>query len=812
MKVSDILQPSALQRAFWIYSGSGADDPAILTVRFSVAGFMGAASLQAAWDATVSQHEMLRATINEDKSNEPLLVVREHLKQKIAYLTSDDLPTISLSLSEAPAHKLYCRVTSPDSRTFYWHCHHALLDGWSAQIVLRDLLANYEQVSNGETPKVSEETQYLPVHRQLQQIDNNRSSCFWEKKLHGFLQPRLLTHAASASSSRNQISMENEVLDANLAKTINLLCRKSNVTFATALQALYLYFMGLLCHGDDVVIGVAVNGRPAHIKNIDTVVGCFSTVVPIRLKLDPAKSFEQHIKKLQAELFEAADHQHLGLNSILDQAEPACQSKLFDSLLVIENFPLQQPANASDKAGALEITHFSSDIVSSYPLTVTLIPGESWRIRCDFDPDRISRGWMMSMQQSLTNLITRLASDWTTPLESLSENLQQLVPQHPDSRALKNRNSHYTLREELFDTLEGPRDQTELDVVALWEEILHLRPISMDDKFFDLGGNSLQAIRLIEKIYQQSGCRLSASIFLTNPTVTMCTEEIARLGKGSSAVQCLVPLKSSGLSSPLFCLHAGGGHAMFYRDFALNLPADVPCYAIQPKGIDGQVAPLTDIKKMAAHYIAEIKKVQPNGPYNLLCYCFGGALMLEMACQLELNDESIGHLIVADAPAPVPATHPMAYCGWRAFLLYEFIVQKRWVLLAGAAKTLLKKFSYRVTSDNSQSSRPKTLAAVQQACVTGFQQYRARPTQLAVTFLNAGHENENNISSCYMRNWETLTPNRRDYKLNGDHGFIFDQPGVVETARVVAEILDTPTENASVMVQSVESIGRVVTI
>ena len=251
---------------------------------------------------------------------------------------------------------------------------------------------------------------------------------------------------------------------------------------------------------------------------------------------------------------------------------------------------------------------------------------------------------------------------------------------------------------------------------------------------------------------------------------------------------------------------------MFYRDFALSLSSNTPCYAIQPKGIDGQEAPLTDIKKMAAHYIEEIRSVQPNGPYNLLCYCFGGALMLEMAHQLEQKNESVGHLIVADAPAPVPASHPMAYFGWHIFLLYEFIAQKRWSLLASAVKKQFKKLSSGAASETSRNDQPKTLAAVQAACVTGFKQYRAHPTDLTVTFLNAGHGDDENTSACYMRNWKFLTPRRRDYLLSGDHGFIFDQPNVIETARVVDEILRTSATNVSQRVDYAEPVGRVVTI
>lgn len=809
-KVSDILQPSTLQRAFWIYSGGASCDPAILTVNFSIAGALNKKHLQSAWDTTISQHEILRSTINADKSMEPLLVIREQIQQKISYLSTDKAPDTSISLSKAPAHKLYCHVKSDDSHKFYWHCHHALLDGWSAQIVLKDFLTNYKMLSAGTAPVTGDLNRYRRVHRYLQTTDTEQSRFFWREKLTGFIQPQLLTHFETACRKNSHTTVENALLDIDSAKTLRTLCKKSNVTVAAAIQTAYAYFMGLLCKQHDVVIGSAVTGRPSYIRNIDSVVGCFSTVVPVRLKFDLTKPIKHHIVSLQEELFEASDHQHVGMASILEQAEPACQNKLFDSLLVIENFPISTETQPVKDSEVPVITKFNSDIVSSYPLTVTIIPGSIWKIRCDFDSARLEPDWILSLQQSLTEMIKQFTANWTSPLLRFKDTLDGLIPTHPEEKALNFGNSRDIPRDTLFEHLEGPINQTELEMVAQWEEILQVRPISMDDRFFDLGGTSLQAIKLIEQIQKQLKHRLPASIFLKNPTPKACAEALNIAA--NKPIQCLVALKPDGKSTPLFCLHAGGGHAMFYRDLAHNLPTDLPCYAIQPKGIDGLEEPLSDIKQMAAHYISEIKTLQPTGPYNLLCYCFGGALMLEMAHQLEAQNDHIGHLIVADAPSPIPVTHPMAYLGWNAFLVYELIVHRRWDIIKSAAEVSLKKLYTHTKSYAIRKNQPKSLAAVQQACVKSFYNYRARPTNLTIDFLNAGYGNEKDTSACYMRNWKTLAPNRQDYDLEINHQCIFVHPGVTETAQVVSTILKTGAQNHTAMASPVTTTDSTVIV
>ncbi len=799
LKVAGIVQPTPLQRAFWIYSGGpGPADPGTLVVRFSISCALNDTIVTSAWNATIAQHEMLRASLNPDKQHEPLLVVREKLQQDIIRLTDNITPPISIRLDRAPTHQLHCYPDSGSGRMFVWHCHHALLDGWSAQIVLQDFIRNYEALQRDDS-FIPVSHDYLSVHRQLQHKDNSSSKDFWQANLAGFTQPLLLTHSASAGHTGKRSVQHAQLLDADAATKLNRLCKDSKVTAATTIQAIWASFLGQLCQKHDVVIGVAVSGRPATIANIESTVGCFASVAPTRLRLNPDHSFENHLQTLQKDLFHASEHQHIGLLSILEQAEAGSQSKLFDTLLVIENYPL---IGQRDNGG-LGISDFSSDIVSAYPLTVTVIPGQCYTLRCDYSESRFSNAWIESMLQALSKLAEHYILNWTKPIATLQQQPITGFPAHPDTRAMTIRNAQDVLRDTLFDTLKGARNHTELEIVSIWEDTLQLRPVSLDDPFFNIGGTSLQAIQLIDRIEKRFGYRLPASLFLDNPTPEICARVIAENGTGTTPIQSLVALKESGDAAPLFCLHAGGGHAMFYRSFAHKLPANIPCYAIQPRGIDGQEPPLTDLSEMAAHYIAEIKTRQPNGPYHLLCYCFGGALLLEMAHQFTRNNDNIGHLIVADAPAPVPASHPMAKLGWRAFLLYEFAIQGRWDMLAQASRTWLKKYRY-AKSRNSDShdtgmAQNNTLAEVQKACVRSFNNYRAQPTKLTLTFLNAGSANENNSSTIYMRNWSTLAPNRQTYHLDGDHRFIFDQPHVAETAKMIATILTSPTPNATLI-------------
>ncbi len=131
--------------------------------------------------------------------------------------------------------------------------------------------------------------------------------------------------------------------------------------------------------------------------------------------------------------------------------------------------------------------------------------------------------------------------------------------------------------------------------------------------------------------------------------------ELARLvreGGGRVTWSSLVPIQPKGTKPPFFCIHAAGGNVLFYRDLALRLGEDQPFYGLQPKGLDGSSERHRTIEEMAAHYLSEIRSVQPRGPYYLGGSSYGGLVAWEMACQLLDAGETVGLLAMFDTHGP----------------------------------------------------------------------------------------------------------------------------------------------------------------
>ncbi|MDZ8055525.1 MAG: alpha/beta fold hydrolase [Aulosira sp. ZfuVER01] len=207
------------------------------------------------------------------------------------------------------------------------------------------------------------------------------------------------------------------------------------------------------------------------------------------------------------------------------------------------------------------------------------------------------------------------------------------------------------LKEQLQANFLAPRTELEKVLALIWAEVLNIEQVGIYDNFFALGGDSLLAVRLFNKIEQKLGYSLPLSTLIPAPTIEQFADVIRR-AESSESSSSLVAIRPDGSRPPLFLIHAVWGNVLMYRDLVRYLHPDQPVYALQAKGIDGQQAPLTDLSEMAAHYIQEIRQVQPNGPYYIGGYSFGGIIGFEMAQQLQAQGEKIALLAIFDVSSP----------------------------------------------------------------------------------------------------------------------------------------------------------------
>jgi oxalate---CoA ligase len=179
----------------------------------------------------------------------------------------------------------------------------------------------------------------------------------------------------------------------------------------------------------------------------------------------------------------------------------------------------------------------------------------------------------------------------------------------------------------------------------IWAKTLKQPHVGLHDDFFLLGGDSLQAVELFLEIEKTLGRRLPRAVLFEASTVA----EMAGHIESEMPSTCLVPIQPDGSRPPFFCVHNLHGEVLNFRALTMRLGTDQPFYALQGVGMDGMEAPLGRIEDMAARYIAEMRRVQPEGPYFIGGYSMGGLVAYEMAQQLRAAGETVALLALLDA-------------------------------------------------------------------------------------------------------------------------------------------------------------------
>ncbi|MEW2625172.1 amino acid adenylation domain-containing protein [Streptomyces sp. NPDC048106] len=196
----------------------------------------------------------------------------------------------------------------------------------------------------------------------------------------------------------------------------------------------------------------------------------------------------------------------------------------------------------------------------------------------------------------------------------------------------------------------APRTTRERRLCELFAEALDVEQVTIDDNFFELGGHSLLATRLISRIRTVLDVELGIRALFDAPTVAGLAERLDATDPDDS-FRVLLPLRTTGDAAPLFCVHPLGSLAWAYEGLADRLGPDCPVYGLQGRGLLEPERRPASVAEMAADYVAQIRAVQPSGPYRLLGWSFGGNVAHEMAVQLEEMGERVSLLALVDAGA-----------------------------------------------------------------------------------------------------------------------------------------------------------------
>ncbi|MEV7108321.1 amino acid adenylation domain-containing protein [Streptomyces atroolivaceus] len=358
-----------------------------------------------------------------------------------------------------------------------------------------------------------------------------------------------------------------------------------------------------------------------------------------------------------------------------------------------------------------------------------------------------------------------------------------------------------------------PRDAYEHTLADIVRDHLQLSELGVHQNFFDLGGTSLTAMRLVVVIEQRYGINVPMSEFVAAPTVASLAGRL-RSGGAEGAFDPLVPIRGNGTKRPMFFVHPMGGNVLCYLRYAAHLPDDQPFYALQAAGVDAGTEPLRTVEEIAARYIESIRRVQPTGPYTIGGWSFGGFVAFEIARQLRAAGERLQRLVLLDTTALNPGrrltTDDDALLGWFFWELlwlqrggdspmelipvelttleekFDFIAQlaiDEGVLPGGSTGTIVRRL-FRVYEANWRAAFDYRPDPVEQDMVL------IRATEPLPAVLDTMHTAIDSMHKDPSNGWRERTSGKLDVVLvPGDHLTIMEEPHIGHMVRTVDELI-----------------------
>ncbi|WP_212004500.1 non-ribosomal peptide synthetase [Chitinophaga sp. HK235] len=203
----------------------------------------------------------------------------------------------------------------------------------------------------------------------------------------------------------------------------------------------------------------------------------------------------------------------------------------------------------------------------------------------------------------------------------------------------------------------APVTATEQLLAAIWEELLGVKQPGIHHNFFETGGHSLAAVRLLSHI-RKAGYDIRLNDLMTHKTIATQASLLDRRTNGENVAATALPggehvvvLGGKTANRPLFIIPGGDGVVDWYDGIAACLEDTGPVYGISMPGLLEGEQPLDSVEALAAWNISRIRDLQPEGPYRLMAHSFGAYVLYEMIRQLEAVDEQVEQAIILDAPA-----------------------------------------------------------------------------------------------------------------------------------------------------------------
>lgn len=405
-------------------------------LNFTLQGNLQVQAFQQAWQRVVERHQVLRTLFLWEGREKPLQVVLksvnlpwenldwQHLssweqQERLQALKQSELEQ-QVPLNQAPLMRWKLVQLQADTYEFIWSHHHLVTDGWSMSIILQEVLAFYQAINKNENISLPPVRPYRDYIAWLDKYDFEQAKAFWKKTLDGFTKPTplIVDRPPTDRISLKKSAYEQQYLSAKATTALQSLAKQNSFTLNTIVQGAWALLLSRYSGESDIVFGGTVSGRPPTLSGVESMVGLFINTVPIRIQVPKDIEVLSWLKQLFSQQMERDLYSYSPLVEIQANSQVYKGMPLFESLLVFENYPLEE--SSKYQFGSLEITNITGVEQTNYPLSAIAIPGPELLIRISYDAERFDAATIGRMLGHFQTLLEAIASQPEQCVQDLS--------------------------------------------------------------------------------------------------------------------------------------------------------------------------------------------------------------------------------------------------------------------------------------------------------------------------------------------------------------------------------------------------------
>lgn len=392
-------------------------------------GKLDVESFQKACQHILNRHSILRTAFAVGKNGKLLQVVGKQTKIPFevldfaSYAESIQLEKINelqksehsqgFVLSKAPLMRIKLIRLDDERHHFIWTHHHLLLDGWSVPLVLREVFIAYETLRANQIVDLPPVAPYRDYIQWLEAQDLDRAESYWRTILKNDSRATELPKAESNNETNNNGESGSGEIRARLdeadSERVKRFAQRQKVTVNTIMQGAWAMVLSGYSGAEEVQFGATVSGRPAELEGAGEMVGLFINTLPVRVKVEMEAEVGEWLRRLQTQQTQSREYEYSPLTQIRKWAGVKTEDKLFESILVFENYPVDEAMRENQKS--LKVSEFEYIDPPQSEMLLMIIPGERILIRLMYSEKIFSKDFCQSICGELRDAILSIVEN-----------------------------------------------------------------------------------------------------------------------------------------------------------------------------------------------------------------------------------------------------------------------------------------------------------------------------------------------------------------------------------------------------------------